>query len=476
MINVEINTNKTKLTGDTTRLRELFEHLQFRHPNAFFIQKKLKRKWDGMVTPLTPAGTLDTGLLDKAIQFLVDKGETQFNIKDHRNIPNFKEEFIDVIKDKTLRGYQAESIRLLRDNKAGGFIPNPRGIFQLSMNAGKTLIAMALYENIVDARVLILVSSSVLYKQMKEDLAEVYPKEYGFMQGKSIQWGDIMVCMIPTLKNRLVEYRRELKEYNVLLVDECDLAANKTAEAIYKNLWHIPIRVGLTGTAYIRELKKDAIRNLEMRKLFGDALIEVTMKDLEDMGVSTPVEISIYEGNKKTGASTNFIEEFHENITYNKRRTKKLIRLIKKEIRTGYLPILLVNRFVDQCELVHEEVTKAFPNLNIGIIHTNTSIHDKNKVIRDFKSGEVQILVANRLIKRGMNFPLIQCVINNAAGEHPSTPLQIMGRGSRTSSTKDKFHFIDFFDQGRYLRKQSRGRIIQYKRQKLKIVRGSKLK
>jgi len=469
MISVEININKTTLGGNPELLLALYEHLSFRHPNAFFIKKKMHRHWDGMIHPLTNGGKIATGLLDSCIAFLVDQGETDFRVKDLRPLPKFTEEMVTHVAGFELRPYQVASIQAIKENSSSGVVANPRGILQLSMNAGKTLLAMALYENIVDAKVLILLSSSVLYKQFKDDLAKAYPDDYGFMQGKAIKWGSIMVCMIHTLKNRLIEYNRELRDYNVLLVDECELGASKTAETIYNKLWHIGVRIGLTGTAFIRNLAKDRIRNLEMRKLFGEALFEVTMKDLEDMGVSTPVEVILYEGNKGNYQGTSFLEEFNHNITENKSRTRKLIRLVKKEKRQGYMPMLIVNRFVKQCENIFEEVSKALPHTSVGIIHTNTSSKEKAQVIKDFRSGRVEILVANLLIKRGMNFPLIQCIINNSGGEHPSTPLQVLGRGTRAHETKTIFHFIDFMDKGRYLTRHSKGRVIAYKRQSIKI-------
>ncbi|RLF06835.1 MAG: hypothetical protein DRJ64_04090 [Thermoprotei archaeon] len=900
MIKLEININKTKLSGDAELLGELFHHLSFKHPNAFFIQKTLKRQWDGMVNPLTPSGTLDTGLLDGAIEFLVDAGETEFLVKDHRVLPQFKEETETTIGGMTLRDYQVEAIESVKFNKPGGVLYNPRGILQLSMNAGKcscrgtlvpienkglvkieevlendqvltefgynkvtateltgyiktiyietrrgyrleggydnhkikqeglrglewsllrdieentyipisigarvhgslqthqgvvitpdvsytlgaltgdgsvsedgifsitselkniiilehikdvmeslfqslhsystglkinlksdgnynlqvgrqsskkwiasipelqggshnkripnfifkspisvqlaylagywdtdgsidssrnkasitsvslslmqdtqdlllnlgifskrgirktkwqkrvsttnrltlsgeslealkelplktfkkavlnnkviihkhpiqgryikedpmkfpfenlieelflkakklgihkiqhmnskanrcrgysrfkvtelltlwkvleetplyqqiaylntfvydivaikrisynttydlevanshsyisnglishnSLIAMGLHVNIIGAKTLILLNSAVLYDQFVQDLSEVFPDTYGYMRGKKVQWGDIMVCMIPSLKNRLDEYSHKLLEYNFMVVDECDLAANKTADIIYKKLYHIGVRIGMTGTAFIRDLVKDRMRNLGMRKYFGEALMEVSMKDLEDQGISTPVMISIYKGNTKNIDGPSFIEEFKQNITANYERNNKLLRILSRQVRLGHVPILIVNRYVEQCELVYDLVSERFPNLEIGIIHTNTPPKEKAKVIKDFKRGTVDILVANLLIKRGMNFPLIRLVVNNSGGEHPSTPLQIIGRGVRKHESKKVVHYIDFWDLGKYLKRHSKRRLLAYKKQKLTIIKGADLK
>jgi len=470
MIRIEININTTRLSGNTDLLSELYDYLSFRHPNAFFIQKKMRgRQWDGMVHPLTPTGLMATGLLDKAMAFLTDKGETRFEVKDHRNMPKFRPSLKTTIAGLELRPYQVEAIEVVKNNTASGVVANPRGVLQMSMNSGKSLVAMGLYENIIDAKVLILINSSVVYKQFKQDLSQAYPDTYGYMQGASIQWGDIMICMIPTLKNRLTEYRKQLAAYNVLLVDEADLAVSATATTIYKSLWHIAIRIGLTGTAFIRELAKDRVRNLEMRKIFGEPLMEVTMKDLEDMGVSTPVDIQIYTGNNRDMGSPDFITEFFDCIVYNDKRDRKLLRLVKKQSRQGYFPLLIVNKYVEQCERVYELMKKHLPSTSIGIIHTNTPSKDKAKVLSGFKKGEIQILVANLLIKRGLNLPLIKSIINNAAGAHPSGPLQIIGRGARTHSSKERFRFIDIYDKGKYLTKQSKHRIVHYKRQKLNI-------
>jgi len=476
MIYITINNQKTKFEGDQEVLNKLFKHLSFRHPNAYHIQQRMKRHWDGLVKPMTDAGYIQTGLLDTCINYLVNQGIHEFQLKDFRELPIWSDELVTEFRGISLRDYQVEALQSVKSNSPSGLVPNPRGILQMSMNAGKSIIAMALHENIVQAKTLILLNSSLLYQQMKADLIKIYPNNHGYMQGKSIKWGDIMVCMLPTLSKRLVEYSNQLKTFNVLIVDECDLAANKTSESVYKHLWHITFRIGLTGTAFIRDLRKDQIRNLEMRKIFGEALYEVTMKDLEDNGTSAVVHVMIYQGNDKQPKSAGYLDEYRKGITLNDKRDRKIVRLLKKQKRDGYFPVLLVNKYVEQCERVYETVRSQLPWARVGIIHTNTPSKDKTAVVKAFRDGDIDILVANLLIKRGMNLPLIRCVINNAGGEHPSTPAQVMGRGSRAPDLHKDFRFIDFIEKGKHIGAHSRRRVAFYKKQGIKVTELYKLK
>jgi intein/homing endonuclease len=331
-----------------------------------------------------------------------------------------------------------------------------------------TNIMFGIHMAVKEAKTIILLDNTTLYKQMKSDLAAVFPDDYGYMKGKEIKWGSIMVVMVQTLVNRLQEYDNELKKFNVLLTDECDLATSKTFEKVYNNLAHITMRLGFTGTAFLRNLKKDMLRNTRIREVFGDKIFEITMKELEDRGVSTKTIIKLIQGPPVPidHAPDSFKDEWDELVTFNKKHHKIIANRVKENLKLKRKYIMIFCRFIPQVEETYDYLCKQFPNLKIGYAHHKSNYDD---VIKDFREGKLNILVNSLFLKRGLNLPMIRVVINASGGEFYSNPLQITGRGVRKHKSKNRFYLEDILQKGKYLTKHSLQRIKYYKQQKLQI-------
>ncbi len=469
MVRFTINNNTTKLTGDDEALRALYNHLKFKHPNAYHMKKRLGYHWDGYVYPLSKTGTMKTGLIQTALDYLVEELDIEdYEIVDHRR----QLEVGDIpteVGPMSLTGKYAYQKRVIESIVFNDFLDQPhgRGIVLASMNAGKTPIMFGVHMAVKDSRTIILINNTVLYKQLKKDLAMVFPDTYGYMQGKSIQWGEIMVVMVQTLSNRLKEYSTQLAQFNILLTDECDLAANKTFETVYKALQHISLRAGFTGTAFLRFLKKDAIRNTKMLEIFGSLLYTITMKELEEKDVSTPIVVKLIKGNTQVIDGLNFKEEWDECITYNKKRHKKILKRVRFNMNSHRNHIMIFCKFIAQVEQTYQYLQKhSEGRYTVGYAH-HKSNHDP--VIEAFRVGELNVLVCSLFLKRGLNLPLITTILNAAGGDFYSAPLQIAGRGVRKHKSKSVVYLEDMQDKGKYLSKHSRQRVRYYKQQKLKL-------
>jgi len=467
MIKIEIQNRTCKLSGNPKALEKLREELSYRHPNAFYIQKKLKYNWDGMVWPLSKKGIIQTGLLQRAVDFL-SKTESEYEIIDHRRIPQvglipYK------VGDLEMTGkysFQRRCIEALVNNQVLG-ISHPRGVIAAAMNAGKTGIMMGIHLSYLDARTLILINNKVMYEQLKADLKRVFPDTYGYMQGKNLQWGEIMVCMVQTLKNRVDAYSEELLKYNILLTDECDIAANDTFEYVYDKLAHISVRAGFSGTVFLRDLKKDKQKNTNIRQIFGEALFTIDMQELETLKVSTPAVIKSIVVPPKTTRGENFLEEFREKVTNNTGRHNLILQRILYNLRVGRKHILVFCKYIDQTEILFEFLKNTLPN-KYSIDYTHHK-RQNPEVIKGFKEGRINVLVTSLYLKRGMNFPLTNTILNVAGGEWYSNPLQIAGRGVRKHASKKRFFLEDFADSGKYLGKHSRQRIKYYTKAGYKV-------
>jgi len=371
---------------------------------------------------------------------------------------------------KELNSYHWDTVESLQESEANTWdieVKDTHSYISNGLISHNTPIMFGIHMSIKNAKTIILLNNSVLYKQMKKDLIEIFPDTHGYMQGKSIKWGDVMVVMVQTLNNRLKEYSSRLAEYNVLLTDECDLAANKTFETVYKALQHISFRMGFTGTAFLRFLKKDAIRNTKMLEIFGSLVYTISMKELEDRDVSTPIIVKLIPGNKRMFEGLTFKEEWDECITYNKKRHKQILKRVLFNVHSHRRYIMIFCKFIAQVEETHRYLAKhAEGRFTVDYAHHKS---DHGPVIEAFEVGTLNVLVCSLFLKRGLNLPLINTIINAAGGDFYSAPLQIAGRGVRKHASKQVVYLEDMQDKGVYLSKHSRQRIKYYQQQKLKL-------
>lgn len=462
MVNITLNNNRIKLEGELKVLNRLYKDFSFRHPQAFFVQRSMPSGWDRMVHPITSAGTALTGLLPRVVDYL-EENEIEYEIQDTRNLPELKSMPI-YVGDLKRRSYQREAAWAILKNSVGG-VPFPRGIIGAATNAGKTLIAGLIHATVYNAKTLIIVNNLDLFNQFMGDLDKMFPSTWGYLQGKNVKWGNIVVCMLPSLSNRLVEYQVELSKFNVILYDECHLASSKTAKQVLTKLWHIPIRVGLSGTAF---LSKDKLKNLAIESYFGREVYSIDNKELVEKGFSSNIQINIAPGYTGTYKGASYQDEYNHSIVDDRERVERAIHRAKQHIELGHKPVLVVCKYIYQTELTYELYKMAFPKLRVGYLHHK--VKNREQVLNDFKSGKLDILVSSLVIKLGQNMPLLQLMQNLSSGDSQITCLQLLGRALRKHASKKKTYYEDYFDKGKYLQRHSKHRVQYYKKQGLQVI------
>jgi len=465
MIRFTITNITTKLSGDTKTLHLLYKAMRYKHPDAFHIQQRIRYKWDGYVNPLSEKGVMATGLIEHALVILTEELNVEdFEIDDLREHANILE-IPTKVGGLTLRPHQRDAIEACLFNEALQQ-PHPRGVVVDAVNAGKTAIFFGIHLAIENARTIILVNSTPLFNQLRDDLKEVFPDSYGYLQGKKLKWGKIMVMMVQSVKNRLPDYPQEFSQFNTLLVDECDLANNKTFKAVFNGLPQITTRLGFTGTAFLRDLKKDQQRNTELKEIFGALLHTITMKELEDLGYSTKMIVKAVPGATGRTNAVTFKEEWDQQVTFNDKRHRIILRRVEANLKMKRKYIIIFCRYIDQVDETYKFLNKSLLNVTLGYAHHKSDYKD---VITAFKEGTLNVLVCSLFLKRGLNLPLIRVVINASGGSFYSNPLQIAGRGVRKHESKNVVFLEDILDGGKYLSTHSNQRLSYYKKQKLTL-------
>ena len=126
-------------------------------------------------------------------------------------------------------------------------------------------------------------------------------------------------------------------------------------------------------------------------------------------------------------------------VIYEKDR-KKVYELVRKEIDKG-LQVYIVYPLVEESEKLdlmaatqmYEHLQKdVFPNCSLGLVHGKMNSEDKESVMKQFKSGALQILVATTVIEVGIDVPEATVMVVEHAERFGLSQLhQLRGRVGR---------------------------------------------
>ena len=460
MIDIYINNNQSELDGNRKECNIIYEAFKVRHPNGFHLRRYMPKGWDGKIEFIRANGKFSTGLLQRVVDKckelnieveLVDERET--DVKLNRKLVT-----------EGLREYQGEALETITTNKIHG-IRMPRGTIKAATNAGKTHISAAIH-NQYKTKTIFLMNSKELYVDARKDMPSLITHgTIGWIDSKEIVWGDFMICMVATTRNRIKSIAHILKDYRALIVDEHDMADNKTNKTVIENLYNTIIRIGLSGTGNVSKLKKDLPKNWRLEGFFGAELYAITNRKLIDMGISSEVEVTFLKGFWGSSKATtgNWMEDMEEFIVKNSDRNKIVLKRSKYHWEQGRKSQLIVAQRKKHILRLYKRFVKHYgPEVKIDWVHSARK--ERLKITQEFMDGKLDILIGSMIIKRGKNFKKMDYMINAGGGKSPENILQLIGRAFRGC----KF-YEDFLDKGKYLAPHSRKRFIYYKNEKLKV-------
>lgn len=452
------------MTGTGKDLLKMYKTFEVRNPNAFHLRKYMPAGWNGKKPFISQSGKFATGLLQRVVTEaeklgieveLSDRRAEMFNTKKNK----------DRVEALGLRDYQLDAAVAVFVNKVMG-LKMPRGTIKAATNAGKTYISAAIYLGYRQPTIF-LMNSAELFNDALKDLPGILGEKVGQISSKKTEWAPFMVCMVATTKNRLKDpvFKRKLAEYRVLIVDECDMAANKTNQVVMQNLYNTVVRVGLSGTVNVSSLKKDLIKNLTIEGHFGAELYDISNRKLIDLGVSSEVAVEFVLGNDKDHeTSGNWMEDYTEYIVKNGRRNKRILnRSIFHWEQERRSQLIIVQR-KDHAIRLYKRFRKHYPDsVTIDWVHSEKK--NRKEVTKAFQEGKIDILIGSMILKRGKNFKLMNYMLNAGGGKSSENILQLLGRAFRGCK-----HYEDMHDEGQHLRKHTRKREVMYKREKIKVV------
>lgn len=338
-----------------------------------------------------------------------------------------------------------------------------------------TLLMASLYYSFnKKLKTLLITNDSDWLKQSQQEFPELIPKEeLTFVQGgKVFGWNQFSIAMVQSLSRNIKSYQSELSKIDMVLIDEADIIDNNTYKKVIEHLYNTRIRIGLSGTIYMSKLKKDLVHNMNIRSFIGDKLVEVKLSEMIKKGYSTPVIVKMVPTKfKPQDDYQDYQEEYDKMITSNKKAWEISLQRMRYNITYGRLPALVVTKFISHCEFLYEYYNNALGNkYNIACVHVNTPTKKRNKIMEDFRSGKIDILISTSIVSRGKNFPLLKYLQNAGSGDSNERAIQILGRLVRTHESKKKTYYDDICYNGRYLSRHARHRKNYYIKENLKVI------
>lgn len=286
--------SSVKIECEDSIFFELRDYFSFETPGYQFNPKFKYGQWDGKIRILGYDGLLPYGLVDYVKKFADNmdyKVEIDPKITDNGGIT--EKEISDWVDSKevysgstkiTPHWYQKDSV-------VKGLTQN-RALLNLPTSAGKSLIQALLARYYIEnfqGKVLILVPTTILVKQMIDDLVDyrLFSREMLLgIKGGTAKDSDALVY-VSTWQTAIKQPKEWFGQFGMLMNDECHLATGKSISTIINGLSNCKFKFGLTGTV------KDGKANvMQYIGLFGNIYRPVSTAELMEAGQVSKLKIN----------------------------------------------------------------------------------------------------------------------------------------------------------------------------------------
>lgn len=325
---------------------------------------------------------------------------------------------------------------------------NKRRILNLPTSAGKSLIQALLTKYVIehsDFNVLILVPTTSLVQQMKDDLVdyrlfksnEIAEVRSGFKQKNER-------VVVATWQSAIKKSDEWFQQFGMLLCDEMHLAVGKSISTIIKKMYSCEYKIGLSGS--LRDGKSNMMQYVG---LFGSIFNPVTTSQLMESDQVSKLKIhSIFlkypEKVSKVIATVDYASEI-KFITKLKKRTDWVCRLANKLTSNDENAFVMFKHIEHGKEIF--ETLKSMGHKNVyyvsGEIDTETRTELKN--IAEHGKGVI-IIASYGVFSTGISVKNLHHIIFAHPVKSKIIVLQTIGRVLRKHGSKSIARVWDIVD------------------------------
>ena len=448
--------NEVYLQVDTepSIAQELNDHFSFEVPGAKFHPLYKSRMWDGRVRLFSMfTKELYIGLKDYLEQFAKERDYIFDDLQYEKTADGCTlDEVTEFVKSLNIaskgtpleiRDYQIEAI-----HKA---INDGRRLLLSPTGSGKSYIIYCLirWHELRGRRQLILVPTTSLVEQMYSDFqdyssinnwktSEHCHRIYGGHE-KSNEY-DVIISTWQSIYKLPKQF---FADFKAVYGDEAHLFKAKSLTGILNKMPDTPYRIGTTGT-----LDGTQTHKLVLEGMFGPVYKVTTTKKL--ITRKTLADLQIYnlvldypDEVKKALKGKTYQEEMDFIVGYEPRN--KFIRNLAIK-QTGNSLVLF--QYVEKHgKMLHEMIQSKAQNRKVFFVYGGTDTEQREEIRRLTENEKDAIIVASYgTFSTGINIKNLHNIIFASPSKSRVRNLQSIGRGLRTSETKDSCNLYDIGD------------------------------
>ena len=239
------------------------------------------------------------------------------------------------------------------------------------------------------------------------------------------------------------EYHKRLKEYGLILVDECHHAASDTIVNILQEV-NAKYVYGVTATPF----RGDGLEKINYM-LLGPIRYKYTSKDrAKEQGI----EHLVYPRFTRTVVPRFSQDKMHPNEAYeiirnNEERDEFIIRDVKRCVDAGRTPVIL-SKFIDHSQRLYQRLMDYADKVFLLSGRNSKKEHKEMiKQMNQVKPEESMILVATgKLIGEGFDYPRLDTLIMATPVAWKGVVEQYAGRLNRDYDGKKNVMIYDYVD------------------------------
>ena len=424
-------------------------HFSFEVPGAKFMPSYRKKYWDGKIRLLNSKNKLMyIGLFEKLKQFCEFNNyeviDSECSGVSNNISPEDLKDFFDSLPlTKFPRDYQLRAFT--------SAIQSNRLVLLSPTGSGKSLIIYLLCEWYAQFghRVLVIVPTINLVHQLRSDFIAYNPK----VENKvlSIHGGIEKKSKVPfTISTWQSIYDIEddfFSQFDVVIGDECHQYKAKALQSLMEKTKNCVYKFGTTGT-----LDDVECNQLILQGLFGNIEKVISTTELIDSKVLAELEIKCFcfkhtETDAKYISKCTYQEEI-EFLVMHQKRNDKLCRLVQSlEGNT-----LVLFQFVEkQGKELYQKIKDICIDRKVFFIYGGVE-GEERELIRGIVEKEIKsvIVVSYGCVSTGINIQNLNNIVFASPSNSKIRVLQSIGRGLRTSSTKQTCTLYDIGDDFRH--------------------------
>ena len=330
-----------------------------------------------------------------------------------------------------LRSYQTQLIESLREKLKEG---KKRLVMSSATGSGKTVMFTYMVKQHLQkgGKALVFTHRTELLKQAGGTFNKFGLKpELITAKNKPDMSKPLHVAMVETFNRRIKAYQDFLNTRTLIIIDECHLASfDKLFEHISKDT----IVIGATATSY---RKGKAVKSLD--EMYDDICQVIDTPDLIDMGFLSDaktfgVKIDLKDAKKKG-------DDYDTSKIYETNKIYEGVVQNYKRICPNTKAILFASN-VDNSK----QVCNEFNNNGIVAKHIDGETPEwlRKEILEWFDKTPNAVVCNCGILNAGFDQPDIETVILYRATTSLPLFLQMCGRGSRKTETKNTFTILDF--------------------------------